>query len=175
MCSALRPRRLLPLLALAALAACGSTGGARPDAKGKPASIVFHDYRSGASLTLVNESHTNRLEQYSKSVRPADATTKVASDEIVDALIQHMASLGFFAKAASGPAPDTSQEWTQALEVDAPGGARHMLAQKGIDAGTAKTFREARDAFLEVYNNVFQAQSVEAQPDQQLFKQHGNR
>ena len=43
----------------------------------------FVDYRSSQALALVDQSHTDRTELYSKKRALADAGTKVATDEIL--------------------------------------------------------------------------------------------
>ena len=155
------------LAALAGLGACASAGP-RGGAQGDPVRVSFRDYRTGTELALVNESHTDRLDLYSK--QRSDASTKVAADEIVDALIEYFEDQGFYRSAREGRAPVRTDEWTQAIEVETPDGAKTLLAGRASNASDAETFRESRDAFIAIYNNVYQAQAVEATPGDELFR-----
>ncbi len=155
---------LVPLLGLG-LGACAS-GGKHPSAEGQPASVTFTDYRSGLRFTIVNETHTDRVELYSRSVKASQANTKVATDEVLDALFERMGKLGFFRDASSGSAPSGgSANSIQALEVESREGAYHMVQGRGATDGGAKVFRDVRAAVLEVHANIFQAQSIDLLPE----------
>lgn len=161
--------RLLPyLLLLCVTIACAgpSTSSAAP-LEG-PARVTFRDYRSAQHLALVDAGHTDRVALYSD--KRNDAALKVASDDIMSALVEFIESSDFAQYARPGAAPGGGNEWAQSIEVSAGGTTRHILARKNIQAGHAATFREVRDAFLATYNNIFQLQAIDAEPGDQVFK-----
>jgi len=168
----------LPLFwpALAALLACScaSGSGSRPSASesavpSPPARVSFVDYRNGMRFVLVNESHTDRVELYSRT--STDASTKVATDELMDELLEHLDQRGFDARALSGPAPADSTAWSQVIEVEDSAGTRHLGVGKLTTESERDAFHDCRAAFLYLYNNIFAAQSV----DMMRFKKPGKR
>ena len=160
-----RALRVLFVSSVALAVACSSTG----TRAAKAARVSFVDFRLGTVLTIVNESHTDRLEFYSQE--RTDTSTKVASDEVLGALIEYIDEQGFGKFARGGPAPSQSDDWTQSIEVSDGDGARHMLVRSGVTADQASTFRGSRDAFISIYNNVYQAQAIQVDPGEQPFKQ----
>ena len=69
-----------------------------------------------------------------------------------------------------GNAPAGGGEWIQASEVQSASGVRHLLVKKGMSGDRAGAFRDVREAIVAVYNNVYQAQSVEADPGESVFQ-----
>jgi hypothetical protein len=156
------------VLLLVCTAACASsaTSGAE-DAP--PTRVSFRDYRGGTHFSLVNENHTDRVDLY--SVKRTNAITKVASNILVADLMDSIDDSGYDQQAHAGRAPVRSDQWIQSIEVESPDGTSHILmAARMRDDAAAKTFRKVRDAFLDTYNGIFQAQSVESQPGQTVFK-----
>lgn len=148
---------------------CSSTGLA----KGSAAQVRFFEYRSAHTMTVVNESHTDRVQLYSE--KRDEASTKVARDEVMEALIERVRKVGFANYAEEGPAPATSSQWSQGIEVKTDKGTHHMLVGPGVDRGAANAFRQSREAFLGIYNNIFGAQSVNVGQDEKIFERRPPR
>lgn len=142
---------LLSILA----SACASTGNL---VTGTAAQMRFFEYRGGLTMTVVNESHTDRVELYSEE--RDNASTKVAPDEVMDALIDRVKEFNFAKFAKDGPAPKTSTLWSQAIEVETAKGTMHMLVGPELSDEAKSSFRRSREAFLQIYNNVYGAQTV---------------
>ena len=165
-------RRALPLAALV-FASCASsskaTGTESSPQKTRPLLVRMIDWRSGQRLTLVDESHTERSKLYSTTKSIAEAGTKVASDEILEETVKFFRDQGFFAKALPGPAAQGGQ--AQSLDVETPEGTVHMDLAPGLNPADADVFRSCRKAFGDIYNRVFQLQSVKEAPDWDQQKQ----
>jgi len=137
---------------------------------GTAAMVRFHEYRNGGKvMTIINESHTDRVEFY--STERDDASTKVASDELMAALLERIDEVDFGQFAQAGSAPASSSQWSQSIEVQTIVGSSHILVRKGIPADKAAAFRDTREAFLAIYNNIFGAQSVKLKPGSTGFEQ----
>ena len=100
-------RRTIAWLALTSLGlfgACASpnSSSALQDMS-TPARVTFRDYRQGTSFVLVNDAHTDRVELYSKI--SAEPSTKVASNEVMDALLDFLKTTGFEGQARPGVLP----------------------------------------------------------------------
>jgi hypothetical protein len=156
-----------------ALASCASsskaTATATPPEKTRPLLVRFVDWRSGQRLTLVDESHTERSTLYSTTKSIDDAGTKVASDEILEETVKFFTDQGFFSHALPGPAASGGQ--AQSLDVETPQKTVHMDLAAGIKPADAEVFRKCRNAFADVYNRVYQLQSVKEAPDWDQQKQ----
>jgi hypothetical protein len=151
----------------------GATGGS-------PARVSLQDHRTGGRLTLVNDAHLEhtgvtganaaerRAAYYSTTRR--DAATKVTTDEVMDALLDHFDQEGFGSAALAGPAPPGDAAVSQSLEVVVDGQARHMLGRRGMALEPARTFRTCREAFVALYNQTYQLQSVETRPGEPVFQ-----
>jgi hypothetical protein len=139
-----------------------------------PTAVTFTDNRPAKPLVLalVNELHTSRVDLYS-SVR-TEASTKVATDEVVAALVEYLDQQGFMRHAATGSAGGRS---TQSLELQLDGRRTFMGISKGSPADQIQTFRNCRDGFIELYNQIYQLQAVDEVPDrfQQQRKKAGGR
>jgi hypothetical protein len=132
--------------------------------------VRFHEYRDGGKMmTIINQSHTDRVEFY--STERNDASTKIASDEIMGALLDRIDKVNFQEFARKGSAPATSSDWSQAIEIQTTQGSSYMLVRSGISADEAAAFRKTRDAFLAIYNNIFGAQAVKLKPGESRFEQ----
>ena len=164
--------RALALAALA-LASCASssnaTGSETSPERTRPLLVRLIDWRSGQRLTLVDESHTERSKLYSTTKSISEAGTKVASDEILEETVKFFRDQGFFSRAAPGPASQLGQ--AQSLDVETPEGTVHMDLAPGLKPADADVFRACRKAFGDIYNRVFQLQSVKESPDWEQQKQ----
>lgn len=147
--------RALSLLLLSLLASCASTGSAAP--KG-PAQVTYRQYHTGTTLTIVNESHTDRLEKY--STLGADASVKVTSDEVMDELLSLADQLGL--ATTPGPAPTRGEQPVLAsIELSDPNGVRHALRVAGAPS---TGFVEYQQNFILLFNQIYAPQAVEADP-----------
>lgn len=168
-------RRILHLLFLSSFAcACSSTeeGSNEETFVGPPTEMRWFLYKSGQTISLVNESHTDRLELYSE-VREK-AGPKVVSDDVMDGLVEYFEKQGFDEHAKDGPAPATgSPQLTQALEVRADDHVSHMLLGPGSTEEERQSFQECSSAFMEVWNLTYQAQAVENERGKAIFDQPG--
>ena len=160
-------------LAALALASCASsskaTASENSPEKTRPLLVRFVDWRSGQRLTLVDESHTERSKLYSTTKSIEDAGTKVASDEILEETVKFFTGEGFFARALPGAAAGGGP--AQSLDVETPEGTVHMDLAAGIRPADAEVFRKCRNAFADIYNRVYQLQSVKEAPDWEQQKQ----
>lgn len=133
---------------------------------GKPLRVRYLAYRSGQSLQLVNESHTDPHRLYSQKVSVQEASTKVQSDEVMDALVERLREHGFFDRAQNGPAPSMkASNYSQAFEIESQEGVKHW---KVLDKSSEKDRRDfllcAKD-FVDLYNETIQMQAVDQAPD----------
>jgi hypothetical protein len=132
--------------------------------------VRFVDWRSGQRLTLVDESHTDRAKLYSSAKPLSDAGTKVTTDEILEETLKYFTQQGFFSRAVPGPATGSG---AQSLEVETPEGMVHMDLHAGTSTKDAGIFRVCRNAFADLYNSVYQLQSVNEAPDWDQQKKPG--
>ncbi len=168
---ALRMSSLGALAISSALASCTSTSGGteKPAITGQPARVAYVSYGTGAvgqRLEIVNQSHTDRTELYSKARSIEEAVTKVTTDEVMDELLSFFRTKGFFEHAQQGSAPSSADgRYSQALEIEIPGDRRYMTVQKGIAPDERQRFFECAQAFVMIYNDTYQLQSVDRAPD----------
>lgn len=152
---------LLFLAGALGLAGCASSGGA-PSGMGRPVRVLIESHGSGQAFELVNETHTDRLDLYSQTRQ--SAATKVQTDDVMDAVLEHFAELGLFDRAEDGGAVPGAGV-TRSIEVETPEGVVHLSLGPGATAEDRKVFEQCFAAFLEVYNATYQLQSVEEHPD----------
>jgi hypothetical protein len=156
------------------LAGCSSTSSDEGGGEQRSLRVAYVSYNSGQRLELVSEGHTSRLEQYSE-VR-ADASTKVQTTEVMGGLIEVLEKNGFGKYAQAGHLPtDGAGRIAWALEVEAPGDARHVLAHPGLPPAEVKDLQRYLAAFLDVYNATYGLQRVESEPGQEVFKNPAGR
>lgn len=169
--------RTFLLLSLCALlcTSCSSTGGAQgEDFVGPPTQLRWLRYRSGHSITLVNRSHTNPLELYSK-VRE-EAGPKVTTDDVMDGLVKHFEEQDFDRYAQNGPAPESGGAiYLQALELQVGQRVRHMLLGPGSSEKERVAFQNCTSALVTVWNLTYQVQAVENEAGESIFMQPGTR
>ncbi|MFN0243646.1 MAG: hypothetical protein ACKVWV_12195 [Planctomycetota bacterium] len=152
-----------------ALAGCSSTKSSPGGTEGHPARIAFVSYASagaGKRIELVNESHSNRAELYSQRKSLEDAVTKVTTDEVMDEIVKLFRARGVYERAQKGAAPaDGGGTFTQALEIDTPDFAGHWALLRGASSEERQRFLECAQAFVMIYNDTYQLQSVDRAPD----------
>ncbi len=154
--------RLTTLLLCLLSTACASSGYSV--AKNEPIEIAF--YQAGQRhFTLVNEAHTNRLELYSKISN--NASTKVATDEIMDTLLDYFDEQGFFELATSGGTHESSEG--RALVFQGRGGTLNLSANSSSSQAQLKAFNSCGKAFIDVWNNIFAPQSVRNTQGESVF------
>lgn len=130
--------------------------------------VGLRDYRSGRNFELVNESHTSRVEQYSKLRDNADR--KVQSDEIVAELVGWLESEGFGKLAQAGTAPsEAGGDRVWVLEVQGPTGPRHVLVTKSVSQDDYAICRKLKAGFLDIYNATYAGQAKEMQEGETPF------
>jgi hypothetical protein len=155
--------RILTALSLALLAACASTSSS--GASGHPTRLTFVDYRSGQAFELVNESHTDRLEQYSEL--RSNAARKVLDDGTMERLVEFLEDQGFETRSRPGSTVPPSQvrdgalQW--ALELDRGDGVRHVAAVPGMSDDDKRGLLTLGKAFLDTYNATFSMQAVKVE------------
>ncbi len=131
--------------------------------------IAFRDYRSGQNLELVNQSHTAPADLYSSL--QTSAARKVQTDEVIEALYEHMRGQGFETHSKPGDSPAQSDGAIVAgMEVEDARGSRHWMAFKGQDAKEKAALMECAKAFVDTYNLTYALQSVDVPPGQDPFK-----
>jgi len=161
---------LLCALAFAGLA-CQSNapaGEAKPSPNG-PLRVGYTDYRSDQVLELVNESHTGRVEQYSKVGESANR--KVQSDEIMDALIEHLDEQGFAKLAQPGHSPTKGDgRWLWSIEIERARGPSFVAVPPGLTAAEIKPYIAIKAAFVETYNATYGLQAVKVKAGETPFK-----
>jgi hypothetical protein len=154
-------------------AACSSTGSSGGDGAsggtGTPIQLTFVDYRTGARTELVNESHTSKLEQYSKT--RSDASRKVQSDELIDGLVEYLEDNGFRKLAASGDPPYlTGGQFYWTLQLIEPERRCYVAEGRNTTLADKQRLRAFSQAFLGVYNLTDGWQAVEVKPGELPFK-----
>lgn len=157
------------LLALLALSACASSGA---DAvAGHPQRVAWVDYRSKVLLELVNESHTDRLEQYSTVRSRSEASRKVQTDEVMAELLAVLREGGFEKRARPGAMPRGGDgQSVMALEIDDDGRISHVLAWRGMPADDRQAILGMAQNFADLYNATYGLQAVEMGLDESPFE-----
>lgn len=133
--------------------------------RGEAMEARYIDYRSGRVLGLVNESHTDTDELYSKRRKLKDSLTKVGSDEVLGALEERLTEQGFFKYARSGPAPiEGTGQLTTALEFSRGGRVSHIGSTGAGSESERKAYLNCVNDFIQLYTNILQLQSVDGAP-----------
>jgi hypothetical protein len=157
----------LSLLSLACQSS-SSSGEPQPSPNG-PLRVAYTDYRSAQVLELVNESHTGRVEQYSKTSESANR--KVQSDEIVDALIEHLDDEGYTKLSQVGHAPSKGDgRWLWSIEIERTGGSTFVAMPAGLTPEQKTPYRAMWDSFLATYNATYGLQAVKVKAGETPFK-----
>ena len=164
----IRPISLL-LCALGALVAGCATSQSVIDTDG-PVEVSFY-HQGRRQLSIVNEAHSNRVELYSK--KATSASTKVASNEVMDALLDRFADNEFFEMSQNGNFGGIADG--RALEVLGPNGSVYFHVGKNSSPEQWKSFASCREAFVDLYNGIFAPQSVENTQGESIFGTQRNR
>ena len=163
----------LALTSLGLLSACATpSGGSASADSSTPARVTFRDYREGTKFELVNEAHTDRVELYSKV--SADPSTKVASNEVMSALLEFLKDSGFESQARSGAAPRTSSAWQYGGEIETTAGTVFLTVNDSTSADQRRMFLDCYMNHVQLWSNIFQLQRVDAGPGE-VFKKPGTK
>ena len=159
-------------------------GCASPEVKGSPAAdsaadaaaqkspaylLRMTDYKSGAHMELVNESHTSHVDQYSK-VR-TDPSRKVTSDEWMKGLIAYLDDEGWSKEEKRGSAPAMAQgslRWS--LELVGPKGTSFVAEPIEAKGSQRTRLRTIQKGFLDTYNATQGFQAVHSEAGKLPFK-----
>ena len=156
----------LALVPLFTTSGCSSTGGSSAD--GGKVRVTLRDYKGGRSFELVGQSHTNRLEYYSK-VRDS-AGRKIVPDDIARALVGELEKRGFKKNRKPGRAPSQGgQLLTWGFEVADTSGVDHWVIGRGSDPAETQAFLASHQVFFELYNTVTSYQTVENEKGRSFF------
>ena len=127
------------------------------------------DYKSGARLELVNESHTEPIKQYS-TVR-SDPSRKVTSDEWMNGLLGYLRENGWSKEQKSGSAPTMARDslrWS--LEIVGPDGTNYVAEAPDTKGSQRTRLKTLQKAFIDTYNATQSFQAVSAQDGKLPFK-----
>jgi len=170
------PRLLLASLALTASCASSGDPAALEDSNYGPVQIRFHDYRgTQQTLTIRNETSIDRVEYYSSG--QGDLGTKVASDEIVNVLMETFEAEDFWEYARPGKPPMIVRPSEGGYELMAhfyvKTGEREgwSTIRKGLGEGETDAFRTCTNAFVAVYNEIAAFQLLDEPVDDGFFQQ----
>lgn len=157
--------RILPALVMACLlAACAST----PPRSAFAGRVTLLAYSDEFRIELRSESHTSPVDFY--STRRSAADTKIASDEILQALVEYLDQNGFADHAANGPAPTTAPSGvTRALEVEVDGSVRHLLAGNAVPRESSVTLHKLTRNVFDIFNKVQAFQQTDAEAGSDVF------
>ena len=164
----LRAIAWLALTSLGLLGACASPNSTSVlEDSVAPARVTFRDYRQGTSFVLVNDAHTDRVELYSKI--SAEPSTKVASNEVMTALLDFLESSGFEEQARPGVAPRSSTAWRWSGEIETSGRSVFFAVNDKTPTAEKKMFLDCYMNHVQLWSNIFQLQRVEGGRDE-VFK-----
>lgn len=155
---------LWALLSVALLASCASTS----ERHSFSARVTLLAYADEFRVELRSESHTSPVEFY--SARRSVADTKIASDEILLALVEYLDQNGFAEHASHGPAPTRAPNGvTRALEVEVDGSLRHILAGSGVPRESSVTLHALTRNVFDIFNKVQAFQQTDAEDGTGVF------
>ena len=147
------------LLVLVLLGSCASTGGSGlPDPESERVRVTLLDFESGNEFALVNEGSVDKLEFYSEA--RSNANTKVATDEIVGAVVELLEIEGVWSRMVEGAAVPGAGA-TKAIEVVSGDRVRHVLRRGTDSTEDLLAFRNCQLGFLTIYQNVTSLQAIE--------------
>lgn len=158
------------ILSLLALAGC-STSTAADSGPARPQRVAWVDYRSKVRLELVNETHTDRVEQYSAVRSRAEASRKVQTDEVMTELLKVLHEQGFEKHALPGAMPlQGDAQSVMALEIDDNGRISYVVAWRGMPKEDREAILGMAQNFAELYNATYGLQAVELGPEESPFE-----
>lgn len=144
-------------LALAACTSAGSNSGRSTGPRSVSVSLVGY---GPSPFRILSESHTKRVDQYSSV--SSSPSTKVQTDEVVVALVEHLEELGFESYSLPGMAPDPDTHgFNRAVEVVDEGAGAWWPLTAAAGPTEVKNFNTAVRDFLDLYNLTAGYQSVE--------------
>jgi len=169
------------LLGLAALLAPACTsapssekGAAMVGSEGTPLRVAYISYRNGQRIELVNEAHTDRVEQYSKVRTSADR--KVQTNDVMSGLVEVLYQYGYGKYELPGPAPDEGGgRWAWAIEMEGANGVNHVLAGPGLTKEEQEDLIRYAAAIVDTYNATYGLQAVELAPGESPFQDTSTR
>ena len=156
------------LIFSAFLAFCAFACSSPESSGAAPAQVAFQDYRTGTQMVIRNAGDTDKVEFYSQ--QRSDAATKIATDEVMAALLDYLESSGLETQTVAGAAPQTADGASQSIEIDSDGRTRHVTARKGMPVDQGAVFKECVVAIRETYNAIYQLQAVQTKPGEEVFK-----
>lgn len=129
---------------------------------GHPVRVTFLAYGSGQVFELVNESHTNPHEYYSKKIPADQAYRKIQSDEVVEALMSRLKEQGVLKLAVAGAAPKYARGTkAQSFEIETGNGVTNWTVTEASPVDVLKPFVQAKNEFIQLWSATSQMQAVE--------------
>lgn len=127
-----------------------------------PCAVKLHDYRSGLTMEIRNESHTPAAAQYGKPAQ--NGAVKIVKDDLMELLLRRLDEEGFAERARPAALPVSPAAGAlYGIGVELPGAKRSMLRTPGADPKYAAALVKMTAVFREFYDGTFQAQSVGSQ------------
>ncbi|MFO0981174.1 MAG: hypothetical protein U1E76_05380 [Planctomycetota bacterium] len=158
-------------LVVATLAA--ASGCATPEWQGAhDVTAAYDDYRTGVNLTLVNRSHSQYQDLYSKP--RADSNIKIISDADMQLLLAKLDDSGFFAQARPAASALPADQLVGRVQVEIDGRSLALTMPRGLpptreNLDRAAWFRDVRVEMQQFYNDAFALQTVENQKGPGIF------
>jgi len=126
-------------------------------------SITYWDFRTGIQLTLVNENNPEYRDLYTKA-RPS-ASTKVASEEVLDYLVSFAADHSFFEHAQDIATPNEQirRNAYGMITINADGRDYSFVFEHGLDQrvrGSAQDFTDITTELRTMYNRIGSLQFI---------------
>lgn len=151
--------RLLLACCLAFAAACAGAPPRSSEARASsaPARVEFRHLRQNQKMVLVNQAHTDRVEYYSR--QRSDLSTKIATDEDMDALVEYLHGQSRFLE-YSRPGPAPASGYIKYAEAQLPRGTFHWGIGDHTPKAEADAFLAWQMNFIGLWNDVAQLQSV---------------
>lgn len=132
---------------------------------GHPVRVRYVAYLSQQNLEIVNESHSDPHDLYSKKLSVNAVKPKVQTDEVMEALLERFAELGATKRFQPGAAPATApSRAAQALEVETEAGVKCWVVRETSPEAERAEFRGVVSDFVNLYNSTVQYQSVDEAP-----------
>lgn len=156
-------RTALPLLILVGtlVAGCASTPAQVRDAANLR--VSYWDFKTDASMILVNESNPEFQDLYSRPRENAD--TKLAADEDLRDLVEFASDNGFFEKAGNDSEPDRAIRANahRMIVITADQKNYSLVQEIGLgarDPDAVAAFLEIQERIRLMYNNIHQLQYI---------------
>jgi hypothetical protein len=153
-------------LALAACISAGSDSGRSTEPRRVSVSLIGY---GSSPFRIVSESHTRRVDLYSSV--SASPSTKVQTDDVVVALVEHLEELGFESYSHRGKAPDqVTHAFTHGFEVLDEGASAWWPLTAAAGPTELKNFNTAVRDFLDLYNLTASYQRVDNEVGSDYFQ-----